>query len=130
MPKERRQRQERATRMIYGDKSRIGNDIERLLPAIVGMRTPTNVREEARGMSQTAFFMCLVEPGGAHEAIRPDNHLLRMRWGAGAKHVELARCRKKGILLARPLVEHGIEQPLAHAQRRDHHLLRARDTHD
>ena len=25
---------------------------------------------------------------------------------------------------------HGIEQPLAHAQRRDHHLLRARDTHD
>ena len=78
-------------------------------------------------MAQPPLLGGLVEPGRGHEAVGPGDQLLAMRGRARAQHVELLRRGDQRILAALVGVEHRIEQALAHAERGDHDVLRARD---
>ena len=121
---------EGAAGMVDRHERRIGDDVERLLAAIVGMRAPADIGEQASGVAQAAFVARLVEPRRRHETVGPGDQLLAMRGRARAQHVELARGRDQRILLALACsLEHGIEQALAHAERGDHHVLRLGDAH-
>ena len=51
MAEEHRQRDEGAAGVIDRDEGGVGDDVERLLAAIVGMRPPTDVGEQASGMA-------------------------------------------------------------------------------
>ena len=62
MAEEHRQRDEGAAGVIDRDEGGVGDDVERLLAAIVGMRPPTDVGEQASGMAQPPFVHGLVEP--------------------------------------------------------------------
>jgi glyoxylase-like metal-dependent hydrolase (beta-lactamase superfamily II) len=48
-------------RMVEADEGRVGDDVEALLAAIVGMRAPADVGEEARGVAQAALGLALLE---------------------------------------------------------------------
>src|SRR5436853_510433 len=60
---EHRQRQEGAGRMVDPDEGRMGDDVERLLAAVVRMRAPTDVRQQAGGTAQPLLLQRLVEAG-------------------------------------------------------------------
>jgi len=72
------EREERAARMIDADESRVRDDVERLLAAIIRMPPPANVREEAGGAPQAFLIAGLVEAGGCHEFVGPVCELLAM----------------------------------------------------
>ena len=116
MAEEHRQRDEGAAGMIDRDERGVGDDVERLLAAIVGMRPPTDVGEQARGMAQPPFVGGLVEPGGGHEPVGPFDQLLAMGGRARAQHVELAGGREQRVLVALLGVEHRIQEALAHPE--------------
>ncbi len=123
------ERDEGAAGMIERDEGAVGDDVERLLAAIVGMRAPADVGEEAGGVPQPPLLRGLVETRGRHERVGPGDELLAMGGRARAQEVELARRRDQRVLGALLGVEHGIEQPLAHAERGDHDVLRLGDAH-
>ena len=47
--------------MIDADEGGVGDDVERLLAAIIRMRAPADVGEQAGGVAQAAFLRGLVE---------------------------------------------------------------------
>ena len=63
MAEEHAQRQEGAAGMIDADEGGMGDDIHRLLAAIIGMRPPANIGEQTGGAAQPQLFGLLVEPG-------------------------------------------------------------------
>ncbi len=113
--------------MVNRDESGIGDDVERLLAAIVGMRAPADVGQEAGGVTQPPLVRGLVEARGGHEAVGPGDQFLAVRGRARAQDVELAGGGHQRVLAALLAVEHRIEQALAHPKRRDHDILRLRD---
>ena len=129
MAEEHRQRQEGAARMVDRHEGRIGDDVERLLAAIIRMRAPADIGEQAGGVPQPALLGGLVEPGGGDEPVGPRDQLLAMGGRARAQQVELGGGGDQRILAPLLLVEQRIEQALAHAERRDHHVLGPRDPH-
>ena len=64
--------------MIDGDEGRIGDDVERLLAAIIGMRPPADVGEQAGGMAQPPLLRRLVEADRRHETVGPVDQLFAM----------------------------------------------------
>ena len=52
MAKEHGEREERAPRMVDTDEARMSNHVERLLAAIIRMRAPADVGEQAGGVAQ------------------------------------------------------------------------------
>ena len=76
MAEEYSERNKGAARMIDGDEGSIGDDVERLLAAIVGVRSPADVGEKARHMAQPPLLRALVQSGGRHEAVGPSDQLL------------------------------------------------------
>ena len=47
--------------MVDADEARMRDDVERLLAAIVGMRAPADVGQQARGMAQPLLLGVLVD---------------------------------------------------------------------
>src|SRR6516164_4488315 len=76
MAEEHGERNKGAARMIDGDEGSIGDDVERLLAAIVGVRSPADVGEKARHMAQPPLLRALVQSGGRDEAVGPSDQLL------------------------------------------------------
>ena len=115
--------------MIDRGEAAMGDDVERLLAAIIGMRPPADIGQQARGVAQPALLGGFVEAGGRHETIGPVDQLLAMARRARAQLVEIARRLDQRVLLLVLLLEQRIEQALAHAERREHHLARLADAH-
>ncbi len=49
--------------MVDADEGRVGDDVERLLAAIVRMRAPADVGEQAGGVAQPLLLGGLVDAG-------------------------------------------------------------------
>ena len=49
--------------MIDADEGGVGDDVERLLAAIIGMRAPADVGKQAGGLTQALLLRALVEAG-------------------------------------------------------------------
>src|SRR5208282_3581620 len=119
-----------AARMVDRGEAAMGNDIERLLAAIIGMRTPADIGQQAGGVTKPAFLARFIEAGGGHETVGPYDQLFAVARRARAQSVETACRFDERILLLVLLFEQRIEQALAHAERGEHHLARLADTQD
>src|SRR5262249_17186671 len=103
---ENRRRERGAAGMINADKGGVGDDVERLLAAIVRMRAPADVSQETGGVAQPPLLGGLLDPGRGHEAVSPGDQLLAMRRRARAKHIELLGGRNQRILPALFGIQH------------------------
>ena len=127
---EHRKREIGAARMIDADEAGMGDDVERLLAAIVRMRAPADVGEQAGGVAQPLLLGALVDAGRRHERVGPGDQLLAVLRRARAQQIELVRRGDQRVLLALVGVEQRIEQALAHAERGEHHVARLGPAHD
>ena len=84
-------------RVIDADKGGIGDDVERLLAAIVGMRPPADIGEQAGGVAQAPFVGGLLEAGGRHEAVGPTDEFLAVTRRARTQHIEFSRRRDQRV---------------------------------
>ena len=125
MAEEDRKREIGAPRVVDADEGRVRDHAQRLLAAVVGVCAPTDVGQQAGGVAQPLFIGVFVDAGRRHEFVGPGNQLLAMLWRTRAQPVQLARRRQQRIGLALLGVEQR-EQSLAHAERREHHLVRLR----
>ena len=121
------ERQISAAGMIDGGEAAVGDDVERLLAAVIGMRPPADVGEQARGMTQAAFVGGLIEARRSHETVGPFDQLFAMARRARAQLIETARGLDECVLLLVLLLEQRIEQPFAHPERGKYHLARSAD---
>ena len=108
----------------------MGDDVERLLAAVIGMRAPADVGEQARGVAQPPLLGGLVKAGRGHEAVGPADQFFAVARRARAQLIEIARRLDQRVLLLVLLLEQRIEQALAHAERGEHHLPRLADAQD
>src|SRR5689334_20398460 len=99
--------------MIDAGEAAVGDDVERLLAAIIGMGAPADIGKEARGMAQAALLGILVETGRRHEPIGPLDQLLAVARRARAQPVQVARRLDQRVLFLVALPEQRIEQALA-----------------
>src|SRR5262249_7881156 len=112
-----------ASGVIHRDKSGVGDDIKRLLAAVIGVRSPAYVGEQTGYVTQSPLLRSLFKSGRRHEAICPRDQFLAMGGQPRAQHIELACRSDQRILVALLRVESRIQQPLAHAERRDDDVL-------
>ena len=61
MAEEYRERQISAAGMVDAAEAAVRDDVERLLAAIIRVRPPADIAEEARGMAQPLFLRRFVE---------------------------------------------------------------------
>src|SRR5581483_1205712 len=108
-----------ATRVIGGEESVVGDDVERLLATIVWMRAPADVGEQASGMPQPLFLRRFIEPSRGHEAIGPLDHLLAMARRARTEDVEIGSGGDEAVLLSFLSAQQRIEQPFPDAEHGD-----------
>jgi hypothetical protein len=110
--------------MIDRHEGRIGDDVERLLASVVGMRPPADVGEQAGGMAQPPLLGVSSSPD---DAMKRSVQSISSKPCSGERERSRLRSCAAAIrpsLRARaPAVR--IEQPLAHAERRDHDLASA-----
>ena len=119
---EDRQRQIGAAGMIDADEGGVGDDVEALLAAIVGMRAPADIGEQAGGVPQPLSRSVSGRPTDSMNRLGPGQQLLAMAGRAGAQQVELLGRRDQRIEPLRRRVELSIEQALAHAEGRNRDL--------
>ena len=62
--------------MIDRDERRVGDDIERLFAAVIGVGTPADVGEQTGRMAQSLPSAVSSRPDVLNEAIRPLDQLL------------------------------------------------------
>ena len=74
--------------MIDPHKRGVGDDVQALLAAIVGVRAPADVGEEAGRGSKPLLFLAFLKAERAYRRLRPWDQLLAMRRGAGAEQIE------------------------------------------
>ena len=116
--------------MVDGGEAAVGNDIERLLAAVIGMRPPADIGQQAGSVTKPAFLGRFTEAGGGHEAVGPCDQLFAVARRARTQFVEPACRFDQRILLLGLLLEQRIEQALAHAECGEYHLARLADAHD
>ena len=75
---ENRQRQKRAVVMTDRTEIRVGDDVERLFAAIVGMRPPADIRQEARRVTKTPLVLVFAQACDAHQPIGPPDQFFRV----------------------------------------------------
>src|SRR6267154_5770038 len=75
---EYRQRDKRPALMTDRTEISVGDEIERFLAAVVGMNPPSNVRQQASGVTQAAIFVGLPQPDDPHQTIGPSDQLFGM----------------------------------------------------
>jgi hypothetical protein len=125
-----RESEEGASFVIDRAEIAVGDQVQRLLAAIVRMRAPADVGNEAGRVAPAAFFRCLGDIGGLDEAAGPVEQLLGVLGRPRAQYVEILRGRNQSVpdLLARGELRE--QQPLAHAEGGDHNCLRLGDADD
>ena len=124
---EDREREKCPAGVVEPDEGGVGNDVERLLAAILGMRAPADIREETCGMSQPLLLGPFLDAGRSHEPVGPVDQFLAVPWRARAEDIEIVRGDDQRILAPRLLVEQLVEQPFPHAERGDNDPLRPAD---
>ena len=129
MAEEHCEREIGAPRVVDTDEGCVRDDVERLLAAIIRVRAPANVGEQTSGMAIALLVGGLVEPGGRHEAVGPADEFLAVGGRTRAQQVEVLGGGEERIARALLRVEQRIKQPLAHAERGNHHLPRPRKAH-
>ena len=115
--------------MIDPDKGRVRDDVERLLAAIVRMRPPADVGQQAGGVTIAPLVRGLIEAGARHESVGPSDQLVAVHRRTRAQQIEVLRGRDQRVLGALLRLEQRVEQPFAHAERRDDDLLRLHQAH-
>ena len=73
-------------------------------------------------MTKAALFGRFVETRGRHETVGPIDQFFAVPRRTRAQLVEIARRLDQRVFLLVLLLEQRIEQPLAHAERGEHHL--------
>ena len=66
-----RERQIGAAGMVDADEGGVGDDVEALLAAIVGMRAPADIGEQAGRRAQPLVLRILLEAERGHGLLRP-----------------------------------------------------------
>src|SRR5690606_6869007 len=94
--------QEQPPRVIDAAERRMGDEIEALLPTVVGMGAPAHVRDQAGGVTQTAFLGCLGWPWLGEQRVRPCGELAAVLGRARAKSGKVLTEAEQRILV--PLV--------------------------
>ena len=120
-----------AARMVDRDEGRIGDDVERLLAAIVRDARASRCRRAGRRHGASGFSSAVSSSRRHDEAVGPVRSAPRRARGERERSM-LSSLRRRdqrvgGALLRRRA---SIEQPFAHAERRDHDLARPRDARD
>src|SRR5262249_1343261 len=98
MAKEHRKCQIGPALMIDSGKAAMGDDIERLLAAVIGMGAPADVGEKTRGVAEPALFGGFIQAGRSYEAVGPGDQFLAMTRRARAQLVEMAGSLDQRIL--------------------------------
>jgi len=110
--------------MVNAAEGCVGDDVERLLAAIIGMRAPTDVGEQTGGMPQPLVVNRFVELGREHEVIGPVAQLLAMQRRAGPQHIEVPGRGDERIRPPLRQIQPLVQKPLAHAKSRNDNIAR------
>src|SRR5688572_33128620 len=110
--------------MIDADEAGIGDQVEALLAAIVRMRPPADIGEQAGGVAEPPLRRRLVQAEAVEEAVAPGTQLLAMLRRARAQKVELVGGGEQRVDRPRLGREPLVEEALAHAERGHDDLLR------
>ncbi len=110
--------------MIDADEAGIGDQVEALLAAIVRMRPPADIGEQAGGVAEPPLRRRLVQAEAVEEAVAPGTQLLAMLRRARAQEVELVGGGEQRVDRLRLGREPLVEEALAHAERGHDDLLR------
>src|SRR5499427_4127984 len=90
MAEEHGERQIGPALMVDAGKSAMRDDVERLLPAIIGMGAPADIGEQTGRMPQPALLGGLVESRSGHEPVGPRDQFLAMARRARSQLLEVA----------------------------------------
>ena len=80
----------------------VGDQIERLLAAIVRMNPPADVRQQARGMAQPAIFGGFPQLRDPDQPVGPSDQFLGMASGARQQFVQRLRGADQPVLCSLP----------------------------
>ena len=113
------ERQEHAARMVDAAERRVRDQDQALLAAVVGMRAPADVGEQAGGVAQAPLVVGLLRARRLEQGVRPgaqlDGVLGRPRPQAGVLGAE----GQQRVLAALGLRQQAVEQALADAEDRE-----------
>ena len=130
MAEEHRQREVGAAGMIDADEGAVRDDVVGLLAAIIRVRAPTNVAEQARGMAQALLLGVSSRPD---EAIKRSVQSISSSPCAGERERRMLRSRAaaiSGSCFFSARVEQVVEQTFTHAERGEDDVLRPCHAHD
>ena len=116
--------------MIHAHEGGVLDHRDALLAAVIRMRPPADIRQQAARVAQAALVGGLVTVQGRDEPIRPGDQLLAVARRARAQDVEFRRRGQQRIDQPCVPVELLEQQALADARCRDRHLARAPDPDD
>src|SRR6516225_9977617 len=91
MAEEHRERQIGPALMIDAGKAAMGDNVERLLAAVIGMSAPADIGEKTRRVPQPALLGGFFQPRCRHEAVGPRDQYLAMARRARAQLIEVPR---------------------------------------
>src|ERR1700692_637346 len=110
--------------MTYRSEISVGDETKRLLAAVVRMHPPSDVGQQARGMTQAAIFLSLAQFYDPHQSIGPVDQFFRVARGSRQQLVERLRGANEPILRALGLRQHRVKQAFAYPEGRKHDGLR------
>ncbi len=86
----------------------VGDEVERLLATVIRMHAPSDVGQQAGGVTQPALLLGLPELGHPDQAIGPVDQFLRMARRPREQLVEVLRRAQQAVLGALELRQHFI----------------------
>ncbi len=118
------ERQERPIGVVEPAERRVGDDVEALLAAVVGMRPPGDVGDQAGGMAQPPFVGALLWSRCDKNLVGPVAQLAGMFGRARAQPRPVLAEGQQRIAPLFGIRQQRVEQPLADAEHREHDLAR------
>jgi hypothetical protein len=108
----------------------VGDETERLFAAVVGMHPPSDIGQQASGMTQAAIFLGFPQFYDPHQTIGPVDQFFRMACESRQQLVERPRGANQPVLRAFGLRQHRVEQAFTHSEGRKYDGLRLCDPDD
>ena len=105
-------------------KRRMGDDVEALLAAIVGVRTPADIRQKAGSMAQAPLLVRLLGPGRLKQSVGPGTQLCRVLERAGVQPGMTFGEREQRVFAALGLRQQAEQQAFADAEDGEDDLFR------
>jgi len=96
--------------MIDAEEGGVLDDVHAFLMAVVRVRAPMDIGQQAGGMAKPAFFLSFLIEQRLHEAVGPITELLGMAWRAEKSRLNCAAATKQRILFSLRRVEHFVEK--------------------